>query len=146
MEPVTQSKTTLDFSGVPAALVLRTMVRTSKRDSRVRACNDITRQHHDMILCTCRHSSGSIAKLTRRLTSMSEGHSMEIDTAQAQSVPQSDALIDGFTVPEVRQSVASQSILLLSPVCMHKGQLRLRYRPIYAGCHLRQMTAQVVKN
>ena len=51
---------------------------------------------------TCRHSSGSIAKLTRRLTSMSEGHSMEIDAAQPQHVPQSDALIDGFTVPEVR--------------------------------------------
>lgn len=27
---------------------------------------------------------------------------MEIDAAQAQPVPQSDALIDGFTVPEVR--------------------------------------------
>ena len=50
----------------------------------------------------CRHSSGSIAKLTRRLTSMSEGHSMEVDAAQPQPVPQSDALIDGFTVPEVR--------------------------------------------
>ncbi|DBA85072.1 TPA: hypothetical protein ACH3X2_005797 [Trebouxia sp. C0005] len=48
-----------------------------------------------------RHSSGSIAKLTRRLTSMSEGHSMELDTAnQLAAVPQSDALIDGFTVPE----------------------------------------------
>lgn len=55
-----------------------------------------------MELCTCRHSSGSIAKLTRRLTSMSEGHSMEVDAAQPQPVPQSDALIDGFTVPEVR--------------------------------------------
>lgn len=54
--------------------------------------------------CLCRHSSGSIAKLTRRLTSMSEGHSMEIDAAQQPApapVPQSDALIDGFTVPEV---------------------------------------------
>lgn len=48
-----------------------------------------------------RHSSGSIAKLTRRLTSMSEGHSMEVDgSAQLEAVPQSDALIDGFTVPE----------------------------------------------
>lgn len=48
-----------------------------------------------------RHSSGSIAKLTRRLTSMSEGHSMELDPAnQLAAVPQSDALIDGFTVPE----------------------------------------------
>ena len=52
------------------------------------------------IPCTCRHSSGSIAKLTRRLTSMSEGHSMEVDAVQP--VPQSDALIDGFTLPQVR--------------------------------------------
>ncbi len=33
---------------------------------------------------------------------MSEGHSMEVDPAnQLAAVPQSDALIDGFTVPEV---------------------------------------------
>ncbi len=33
---------------------------------------------------------------------MSEGHSMEMDPAnQLAAVPQSDALIDGFTVPEV---------------------------------------------
>ena len=33
---------------------------------------------------------------------MSEGHSMEVDgSAQLEAVPQSDALIDGFTVPEV---------------------------------------------
>ena len=58
---------------------------------------------HDMEdLCLCRHSSGSIAKLTRRLTSMSEGRSMDVDAAQQlEPVPQSDALIDGFTVPEV---------------------------------------------
>ena len=33
---------------------------------------------------------------------MSEGHSMELDPAnQLAAVPQSDALIDGFIVPEV---------------------------------------------
>ena len=32
---------------------------------------------------------------------MSEGHSMDTDASAIQAVPQSDALIDGFTVPQV---------------------------------------------
>ena len=60
---------------------------------------------------------------------MSEGHSMEIDAAQPQPVPQSDALIDGFTVPEV--SLVSCLLLLVHlhlneqscPGCQTKGKL-----------------------
>lgn len=50
----------------------------------------------------CRHSSGSIAKVTRRMNSQSEGQSTDMAAAaNLLNVPQSDALIDGFTVPEV---------------------------------------------
>ena len=54
----------------------------------------------------CRHSSGSIAKVTRRMNSQSEGQSSDMAAAaNLLNVPQSDALIDGFTVPEVNRNI-----------------------------------------
>ena len=45
---------------------------------------------------------------------MSEGHSIDIDASAIQAVPHSDALIDGFTVPQVPSTVVLSACSLRS--------------------------------